>query len=297
MLPAISKEQDRESGPGETGMEIKRLGGHLGANVTGVDLSRPLSADEIKRIREAHLEHLVLFFREQKLLSFEEHKALAAQFGELETTTYKRQNLDDKIQILEGGIEGMEYPTWLPTFHADSSFRDNRPLGSFLQAHVLPEAGGDTCFSSMYAAYDELSAPMRAFLDGLHCFHSVGHMHKRHIGKPGFDLRLDPNEVPLRTPVVRLHPDTGRKFLNVNMIYTSHIEGLREDESEVLLSFLFQHIRRPEFEVRMYWNVGDIAFWDNWACQHCGVPDYKGYRKMQRISVLRPEVAVRAEAA
>lgn len=278
-------------------IEIRRFGGHLGADVRGVDLSQPLSEQEIDTIRAAHLEHIVLFFRDQQLLSIEQHKTLAAQFGELETTTYKRQNLDDKIQILEGGVEGSESPTWLPTFHCDSSFRDNRPLGSFLQAHAMPEAGGDTCFSSMYAAYDELSAPMRAFLDGLHAYHSVGHMHRRNMGRPGFNLRLDPDEVPLRTPVVRVHPDTGRKFLNVNMIYTSHIDGLREDESEVLLRFLFDHIRRPEFEVRMYWNVGDVAFWDNWACQHCGVPDYQGYRKMQRVSVLRPAMAeLQAEA-
>ena len=280
-------------------MKITRFGGHLGANVHGVDLSKPLSADEVAEIREAHLEHVVLFFREQQPMSFDEHKALAGQFGELEVTTYKRQNVDDLIQILEGGVEGSESPSWLPTFHCDSSFRDNRPLGSFLQAHALPEYGGTTAYSSMYAAYDELSAPMRGFLDTLHAFHSVGHMHRRNMGRPGFNLRLDPDEVPLRTPVVRVHPDTGRKFLNVNMIYTSHIDGMREDESETLLRFLYDHIRRPEFEVRMYWNLGDVAFWDNWACQHCGVPDYSGYRKMQRVSVLRAAVgeAVRAKAA
>ncbi|MDG2002886.1 MAG: TauD/TfdA family dioxygenase [Novosphingobium sp.] len=280
-------------------IEIKRFGGHLGADVHGVDLSQPLSEAETETIREAHREHLVLFFREQKLLSFDEHKALASQFGELEVTTYKRKDIDDVVQILEGGVEGSEADSWLPTFHCDSSFRDNRPLGSFLQAHTLPKCGGTTAYSSMYAAYDELSAPMRGFLDTLDAFHSVGHMHKRLAGKPGFTLRLDPDEVPLKTPVVRTHPETGRKFLNVNMIYTSHIDGMREDESEVLLRFLFDHIRRPEFEVRLYWNEGDIAFWDNYACQHCGVPDFSGYRKMQRISVLRPDAneGVAAEAA
>lgn len=271
-------------------MKIRRFGGHLGADVTDIDLSQPLSEAEIEQIREAHREHLVLFFREQKLLTFEQHKALALQFGEPEVTTYKRQDVDPVVQILEGGVEGSEAPTWLPTFHCDSSFKDNRPLGAFLQAHVVPERGGDTCFSSMYAAYEELSTPMRGFLETLEAFHSVGHMHKRLIGRPGFTLRLDPDEVPLKTPVVRTHPETGRKFLNVNMIYTSHIDGMREDESEVLLRFLFDHIRRPEFEVRMYWNEGDVAFWDNWACQHCGVPDFTDYRKMQRVCVLRPEV-------
>jgi len=298
-LPEIATEEAMENKGEDRMIEIRRFGAHLGADVHGVDLSQQLSEAEVEAIREAHREHLVLFFREQKLLSFEQHKTLARQFGEPEVTTFKRQDVDDVVQILEGGIDGADQPTWLPTYHVDSSFKDNRPLGSFLQAHALPEYGGTTSYSSMYAAYDELSAPMRAFLDTLDAYHSVGHMYTRLIGRPGFTLRLDPDEVPLKTPVVRTHPETGRKFLNVNMIYTSHIDGLREDESEVLLRFLYDHIRRPEFEVRMHWNVGDIAFWDNWACQHCGVPDFKGYRKMQRISVLRPQVGggIAAKAA
>lgn len=271
-------------------MKFTPLGGHIGADVHGIDLSEPLTPDDVKAIREGLLEYLVLFFREQKLLTFEQHKALGANFGELETTTYRRQDLDDKIQLIEGGKEGLEYPTGLPTYHADSSFRDNRPLGALLQAHILPERGGDTAFASMYAAYEELSAPMRAFLDGLEAYHSLTYMHRRNPGN--FDLRLNADEnPPLKTPVVRRHPDTGRKFLNVNVIYTSHIDGLREDESELLLRFLYDHIRRPEFGVRLHWNVGDIAFWDNWSVQHCGIPDYKGYRLLHRVSILRPSAS------
>jgi taurine dioxygenase len=131
---------------------------------------------------------------------------------------------------------------------------------------------------------------MRAFLDGLDCYHSLTHMHRRLQDRPGFNLRLDPDEnPPLRTPVVRIHPETGRRFLNANVIYTSHIEGLREDESELLLKFLFEHVRRPEIGVRLHWSVGDIAFWDNWATQHTGVADFSGHRLLQRVCVLRPE--------
>ena len=275
-------------------MKFTPLGGHIGADVHGIDLSEPLTPEDVKTIREGLLEHLVLFFREQKLLTFDQHKALASNFGEMETTTYRRQDLDDKIQFIEGGTEDIEYPTGLPTYHADSSFRDNRPLGALLQAHILPERGGDTCFASMYAAYDELSAPMRTFLDGLDAWHSLEHMHTRNSGKKGkVSLRLNIDEnPPLKTPVVRRHPDTGRKFLNVNVIYTSHIDGLREDESEVLLRFLYDHIRRPEFGVRLHWNLGDLAFWDNWAVQHCGIPDYTGHRRLHRISVLRPAASL-----
>jgi taurine dioxygenase len=267
-------------------IKFTRLGRHIGADVHGIDLSQPLNDADFAAIREGLLEHLVLFFRDQKLLSFDEHKALARYFGDPEITTYRRQDVDDMVQILEAE-EGMG-PTSHPTFHCDSSFRDNRPLGALLQAQVTPPSGGDTCFASMYAAYEALSPPMRDFLDGLDCWHSVMHMHRRHLGNPDFNIRPEVAAIPpLRTPVVRQHPDTGRKFLNVNMIYTSHIEGLREDESDLLLNFLFTHTRRPEFEVRMHWNVGDIAFWDNWSTTHCGVPDFVGHRRMQRVSILR----------
>jgi taurine dioxygenase len=268
-----------------------RLNTHIGADVHGIDLSRPLSDSDVVSIREGLLEHLVLFFREQPLLAFDEHKALARNFGEPEITTYKRQDVDELVQVMDAD-RGMG-PSGRPTFHADSSFRDNRPLGALLQAHIIPPSGGDTCFSSMYAAYEALSPAMQAFLEGLDCIHSVQHMHRRHINNPDFNIRPEVAAIPpLRTPVIRVHPESGRKFLNVNMIYTSHIEGLREDESDLLLGFLFDHIRRPEFEVRLHWNVGDIAFWDNWAVQHCGVPDFVGPRRLQRISILRPEANV-----
>ena len=269
-------------------IEFTRINTHIGADVHGIDLSRPLGSDDVAAIREALLEHLVLFFREQKLLSFEEHKVLARNFGEPEITTYRRQDVDDLVQVMDAD-RGMG-PTSHPTFHADSSFRDNRPLGALLQAHIIPPSGGDTCFASMYAAYEALSPAMQTFLEGLDCIHSVQHMHRRHMGNPEFNIRPEVAAIPpLQTPVVRVHPESGRKFLNVNTIYTSHIVGLREDESELLLGFLFNHVRRPEFEVRLHWNVGDIAFWDNWSTLHCGVPDFVGHRRLQRISILRPE--------
>ncbi len=141
----------------------------------------------------------------------------------------------------------------------------------------------------MYAAYDALSPPMRAFLDGLTCCHSLMNMHRRHQDNPEFELRINPDEhPPISTPVVRVHPETGRKFLNVNPIWTSHIEALRDDESELLLKFLYNHVQRPEFGVRLRWNLGDVAYWDNWSTQHTGVPDFFGHRRLHRISIFRP---------
>src|SRR5260221_4535858 len=141
------------------------LGGQIGADVHGIDLSQPLRETDVTAIREGLVEHLVLFFREQKLLSFEEHKALARNFGEPEITTYRRQEVDDLVQVMDAD-RGMG-PSSRPTFHADSSFRDNRPLGALLQAHIIPPRGGDTCFASMYAAYEALSPAMQGFLVGL----------------------------------------------------------------------------------------------------------------------------------
>jgi taurine dioxygenase len=269
-------------------IKITPLGGYIGADVHGIDLSEPLGADDVVAITEGRLEHLVLFFRDQKPLSFEQHKALARNFGEPEITTYQRQNVDELVQVMDAE-RGMG-PSSRPTFHADSSFRDQRPLGALLQAHIIPPRGGDTCFASMYAAYEALSPAMQAFLEGLDCIHSVQHMHRRHLDNPEFKIRPEVAAIPpLKTPVVRVHPESGRKFLNVNVIYTSHIVGLRDDESALLLGFLFDHVQRPEFGVRLHWNVGDIAFWDNWSTLHCGVPDFEGHRRLQRISILRPE--------
>src|SRR5579871_5582915 len=140
-------------------MEFKRLSGHIGADVLGIDLTQPLGPDDVTAIRDGLLEHLVLFFRGQKLLTVEQHKALATHFGEPETTTYRREGLDEKVQLIEGGLNGPTPLMAFPPFHSDSAFKVDRPLGAMLQAQILPAAGGDTSFSSMYAAYDSLSAP------------------------------------------------------------------------------------------------------------------------------------------
>lgn len=275
-------------------IKFTRLAGALGADVHGIDLSQPLSKAEIAAITEARLEHLVLFFREQPLLTVAQHKALAANFGDLETTTYRRTDLDDKIQVVEGGTDvvGYHVPTSSPTYHCDSSYKEVPPLGAFLQARVMPERGGDTCFASTYAAYDSLSSKMQGFLDGLEAYHSVSYMHRVNIGRPGYNLRAEVADAePVKKPVINIHPDTGRKFLNVNIIYTSHIADMREDESTLLLKFLYEHIRRPEFGVRMHWNVGDVTFWDNWSTQHYGVPDFTGHRLLHRVLVLRRQAA------
>jgi taurine dioxygenase len=167
-------------------------------------------------------------------------------------------------------------------------------MGAILQAHLVPEdGGGDTCFASMYAAWEALSPRMQAHLDGLEAWHSLAQMAAR-LASHGLQSSLNMADwPPVRHPVVAVHPETGRKLLNVNYNWTTEIADVPPAESRMLLDFLYQHIRSPEFQVRIHWQPGDVAFWDNRVTQHYAVPDYRGRRLMQRIAIAgSPEMAV-----
>jgi taurine dioxygenase len=270
------------------------LTGAIGADVHGIDLTQPLDGEAVAQIRHGLLEYLVLFFREQQLLTIDQHMDLARHFGELEETPFRRSELNQFLLTIDmHNPKGNESAN----FHADNTFRDYPPVGALLQARELPSRGGDTCFASMYAAYEALSPHMQAFLNGLEAYHSLSQMVARLADVPGLNLALDLNAwPPMKHPVIAVHPETGRKLLNVNFNWTTHIDGLPRDESTMILKFLFEHIKRPEFQVRMHWNVGDVTFWDNRATQHYAVPDYSERRLMQRVSLLQSP-AVRQESS
>jgi taurine dioxygenase len=159
-----------------------------------------------------------------------------------------------------------------------------------LRAIQLPALGGDTCWASMYAAYDALSEPMKAMLDGLVAYHDILVPLQKAIAgghSVGTDLEAIRRDWPAMThPVVRTHPRTGRKLLYVNNNFTTRIAGLTAEESDVVLSFLLNHIQRPDFQVRFRWTPGSIAFWDNRCTQHYAVPDYTGSRRvMHRVTL------------
>lgn len=260
---------------------VTPLTGNIGADVRGLDLSQPLDETQVAFIHDALLEHLVLFFREQPILTIEQHTGLALCFGELEITPFQREG-DPTILMIDQmhgrGSEGAN-------FHADNTFRPYPPMGALLQAHILPERGGDTCLASMYAAYDGLSPRMQAYLEGLEAWHSLEQMAAR-LASHGLKTNLNMEDwPPVRHPVIARHPETGRKLLNVNYNWTTHIDALPAAESRTILQFLYNHIRSPEFQVRIHWNPGDIAFWDNRVTQHYAVPDYEGRRLMQRIAI------------
>jgi taurine dioxygenase len=262
--------------------KFTRLAGALGADVHGLDLSQPLDRDGVRLIRQALLEHQVLFFREQPLLTVEQHRAVCRHFGELETNPFQPEGADPTMLVLDQ-LEGRNSEG--ANFHADSTFRTYPPMGAMLQAHELPDQGGDTCFSSMTAAYDALSPRMQAYLEGLEAWHSLGQMAARLASSSGPLALALTDHAPVKHPVIAVHPETGRKLINVNYNWTTHIDGLPTAESRTILGFLYDHVRNPEFQVRMRWRRGDVTFWDNRVTQHYAVPDYRGRRLMHRIAI------------
>lgn len=273
-------------------MKFTRLTGAIGADVHGIDLSQPLGEGSVREIREGLLEHLVLFFREQIVLTVEQHRRLCGYFGELETAPFLPPDAADRTLLVLDQMDPRG--SQAANFHSDNTFRPYPPMGAILQAHVVPEdGGGDTCFASMYAAWEALSPRMQAHLDGLEAWHSLEQMMRR-LAPHGLASSHSLGDFPpIRHPVVATHPETGCKLLNVNYNWTTDIADIPQAESRALLDFLYQHIRSPEFQVRMHWRPGDIAFWDNRVTQHYAVPDYKGRRLMQRIAIAgSPEMAV-----
>ncbi len=266
-------------------MQVEQVTGRFGGRVTGLDVSRPLGADRVGQLRDAFDELGVLFFPGQRVLTAEQQLALAAQFGEIETPPLlTRQSEHPQVLIVE-----FEQPrgSGADIWHSDGTHTEKPPLGTFLQAHVLPDRGGDTCFSCMYSAYDALSPAMKVMLDGLTAQHSTEMLFARTRSRSQ-QYSGDGNlvsEPPVSHPIVTVHPRTGRRRLFVNSNYTVSVDGMSEAESDYLLDFLFDHVKSPEFQLRYQWSVGDLAFWDNHAVQHYAVADYSQRRRMQRVTL------------
>lgn len=266
--------------------ELIPVAGALGAEISGVDLTLPVSAASYQQIRQALVEYEVIFFRDQDIEPADQ-KALARLFGPLQThPAYATVEGFPEITILESTPDE---PTKIEKWHTDMTFRAHPPMGTMLRSRIVPERGGDTQFSSMTAAYDALSAPMQSFLDGLTALHDFAHGFRESLAEPGGRERLSQalaDNPPVEHPVVRTHPETGKKLLFVNELFTTHILGLTPAESENLLSFLYLHIRTPEFCCRFQWTENAIAFWDNRSTQHKPVNDYfPAHRRMERVTI------------
>jgi alpha-ketoglutarate-dependent taurine dioxygenase len=253
----------------------------IGAVISDADLSGPLDPEAIRAIREALLEYGVIFFKDQNITR-DQLKSFAASFGELGRTFKSPDAAADEVGEMVITAPKGTTDIW----HADSTYMESPPLGAVLRAVRLPPLGGDTCWASMYAAYEALSEPMRKMLDGLTAVHSVFPVVQR-LGLSLDDYLRQSGSEPTESvhPVVRVHPETGRKLLFVNQSWTTRIVELNPAESSRILELLFEHVKSPDFNIRHRWAPNDVAFWDNRAVLHYAVPDYHVERVMQRIVI------------
>ena len=277
---------------------VRSLTPTVGAEIRGVDLREPLPDEVFEEVRSAFLRHQVVFFKEQERLSPDRQIAFARRFGGL--------HVHPAAPHLEGLPEVFVIHTHKDSkiangngWHTDVSCDAEPPLGTMLQLHQLPSQGGDTLFASMYAAWEALSAPMQAFLERLNARHESEHVYRGRYSDRNVDDagKVYPEAVH---PVVRTHPEPGRRALYVNCGFTTAIEGLGKAESKALLNFLFEHIEQERFQVRFKWEVNDMAFWDNRCLQHHAMWDYwPEERKGHRVTIQgdRPYLAPLALAA
>ena len=268
-------------------MQIERAAGALGAYLSGIDIADAVaSEDAFAAIRAALIEHQVLFLRNQPTAP-EVLYEFASRFGPIEGhPAYETVEGVGDVQILESTAEN---PSKIEKWHSDMTFRDTPPMATVLHGKVIPEFGGDTLFASMYAAYEALSGPMRELLDGLVAVHDFRHGFAESLAEPGGAARLADAVAanpPVEHPLVRTHPESGRKALYVNPLFTTRIKGLAPAESRALLEFLYSHMVTEEFTVRLNWQPETIAIWDNRCTQHKPVNDFfPQHRRLHRVTV------------
>jgi alpha-ketoglutarate-dependent taurine dioxygenase len=260
-----------------TALTVTPLTAAIGAEVAGVDLTADLDDRVVADLRRALLDHLVLFFRDQPLEPTEQLR-FAERFAPIMPALIDSGGAVPGLTVLDQVAPKGQYTD---RWHADSTFLPEPPFGAVLRAVQLPSVGGDTCWASMYAAYEALSPPMQAMLDDLTAVHSMSILDAALAKLPNI-VRRDTGMPPVVHPVVRVHPETGRKLLFVNRNFTDRIVELTEAESDLLLGHLFEHLGRPEFTVRFHWQLGSVAMWDNRSTQHCAISDYEGRRVMNR---------------
>ncbi|MCK6450261.1 MAG: TauD/TfdA family dioxygenase [Alphaproteobacteria bacterium] len=268
-------------------IDIRPIAGALGAEIGGVDLAGPLDGAAVGRLRQALLDHLVIFFRGQAL-DPAGLVAFARRFGKPGHYPFVK-GLPDQPEVIEVTKLAHERVNFGGIWHSDTTYLATPPLGSLLYAHEVPPTGGDTLFANMFLAYEALSDGMKRMLSGLRAISSSAKAdvtrtrEDRIAASPGRAAR---EVFEASHPVVRTHPESGRKALYVNVAHTTRFDGMTEEESRPLLDFLFRHQVQPEFTCRFRWQPGSLAFWDNRSTQHNPVNDYHGHvRRMHRVTV------------
>ena len=266
-------------------IEIRPIAGNIGAEIHGVDIAANPDDETIAQIRQALLDHCVIFFRDQEF-DAEQHKHFTRRFGKIFLhPNYQGMTRDPEIVdiVRAPGDERIVGEEW----HTDTTMVAEPPMGAILYAIDVPPYGGDTLFANQYLAYETLSNGMKRTLEGLRAVHGdrkvagpQAAMNARRATKVREDA--DWRETVSVHPVVRTHPETGRKLLFVNASYTQGFDGWSEEESKPLLDFLLAHGHRPEFTCRFRWQKGSVAFWDNRSTKHLAVHDAGGFQRVMR---------------
>ena len=268
-------------------IQIRRASGSLGAFVTGVSLKDVATSDVIYgAVRELLVQHEVLFFRDQEQTPGV-FSAFAEAFGDvLGHPAYATVAEAPHVQILESTAEN---PSKIEVWHSDMTFMQRPPSFTLLQGQIIPPFGGDTLWASATAAFDTLSPQMQAFLLPLQAVNDFRQGFRESLAEPGGAERLAPaiaENPPVAHPLIRTHPESGRKAIYANALFTSHIVGLPSAESDALLGFLYRHVVAEEHTVRLSWQPGTVAIWDNRSTQHKPVNDFfPQHRLMHRVTL------------
>lgn len=264
---------------------VRPIAGALGAEIDGVDIARSLESEVVSEIRQALLDHLVIFFSDQELTP-QEQLAFAQRFGQ--PVEYPQLKGLPECPLVTLVIKlAHERVNFGGIWHSDTTYLERPPMASMLYAVEIPPYGGDTLFANQYLAYETLSEGLRQTLNGLVGINTstkaqASRTREDRLRDTGAELKVLVGE----HPVVRTHPETGRKALYVNVGHTTHFKGFTEEESRPLLDYLFEHQVRPEFTCRFRWQRGSLAFWDNRCTQHNPVNDYHGFRRvMHRVTL------------
>ncbi|RZF27418.1 TauD/TfdA family dioxygenase [Paraburkholderia sp. UYCP14C] len=280
--------------PAAQSFEIRAFDAPLGAEVLGLDLGQPLGDDDFARIHRAHLDHHVLVFRDQRITP-DQQIAFSRRFGPLQIHVLHQFGLAGfpEVLVVSNVIENGK-PIGLGDaghyWHSDLSYKDKPSLGSLLHAQELPAEGGDTLFANMHLAWDTLPAHLRDAVEGRSAEHTYlakyAELQKRSPWRPNLSADQIAQVKPVVHPIVRTHPETGRRALFVSEHFTTRVIGLPEDESKALLDELFAHSVRPEHLYRHRWAEHDMVFWDNRSLMHlaAGTPDHLR-RKLYRTTI------------
>jgi taurine dioxygenase len=264
--------------------EIRPFDAALGAEVIGLDLNQPLSPTDFQRLHRAHLDHHVVVFRDQRITPAQQIE-FSRRFGPLQIHVLHQFQLPGhpEILIVSNVVEDGK-PIGLGDaghfWHSDLSYKEKPSLGSLLHARELPEEGGDTLFANMHTAWDALPADLQRRVEGLQAEHTYLARYAELQARSPWRPNLSPEQIaqvkPVLQPVVRTHPETGRKALFVSEHFTTRIAGLPEDESRALLDELFAHSVKPAHVYRHQWQPNDLVFWDNRSLLHlaAGTPDH-----------------------